>query len=114
MMVFLARIWSRLCACRSTGLRCWVLQGGPHNHTIAGLAVALKQAASEDFKAYQTQVLQNTSALADRLLSKGHTLVSGGAACRLALLIAAVQARSPAAVAACDPQPKLVPAQHQA
>ena len=32
------------------------LQGGPHNHTIAGLAVALKQAASPEFKAYQTQV----------------------------------------------------------
>ena len=32
------------------------LQGGPHNHTIAGLAVALMQAASPEFKAYQTQV----------------------------------------------------------
>ena len=34
-------------------------QGGPHNHTIAGLAVALKQAASPEFKAYQQQVLSN-------------------------------------------------------
>jgi glycine hydroxymethyltransferase len=35
-------------------------QGGPHNHTIAGLAVALKQAASPEFKAYQKQVLSNS------------------------------------------------------
>ena len=32
------------------------LQGGPHNHTISGLACALKQAATPDFKAYQEQV----------------------------------------------------------
>lgn len=32
------------------------LQGGPHNHTIAGLACALKQAVTPEFKAYQTQV----------------------------------------------------------
>ena len=55
------------------------MQGGPHNHTIAGLAVALKQAASEEFKAYQTQVLKNCHAMAETLVQKGHTLVSGGA-----------------------------------
>ena len=55
------------------------MQGGPHNHTISGLACALKQAASEEFKAYQEQVLKNSFALADTLTSKGHTLVSGGA-----------------------------------
>ena len=33
-----------------------IAQGGPHNHTIAALAVALKQAASPEFKAYQQQV----------------------------------------------------------
>ena len=54
------------------------MQGGPHNHTIAGLACALKQAASEEFKSYQTQVLKNSAALAETLVSKGHTLVSGG------------------------------------
>jgi glycine/serine hydroxymethyltransferase len=32
------------------------LQGGPHNHTISGLACALKQAAAPEFKAYQEQV----------------------------------------------------------
>ena len=34
------------------------LQGGPHNHAIAGIAVALRQAASQEFKAYQRQVGQ--------------------------------------------------------
>ena len=54
------------------------LQGGPHNHTIAGLACALHQAAGPDFKAYQEQVLKNSKALAAGLASRGHTLVSGG------------------------------------
>ena len=55
------------------------MQGGPHNHTITGLACALRQAASPEFKAYQEQVLKNSKALADRLTEKGHRLVSGGA-----------------------------------
>eukprot|EP00953_Heterococcus_sp_UTEX-ZZ885_P008959 5314-Heterococcus_DN1.PRE.1 len=54
------------------------LQGGPHNHTITALATALKQAKSAEFKAYQTQVLNNSSALAKALTSKGYELVSGG------------------------------------
>ncbi|POS80334.1 serine hydroxymethyltransferase [Diaporthe helianthi] len=59
-------------------------QGGPHNHTIAALSVALKQAQSPEFRAYQEQVLANSKALAKRLggdKSKGglgYTLVSGG------------------------------------
>lgn len=59
-------------------------QGGPHNHTIAALAVALKQAQSPEFRQYQEKVLVNAKALADRLgKSKekgglGYTLVSGG------------------------------------
>jgi glycine/serine hydroxymethyltransferase len=55
-----------------------LLQGGPHNHTIGGLAVALKQAASPAFKEYQQQVVANCRALADRLMQLGYTLVSGG------------------------------------
>ena len=35
-----------------------LVQGGPHNHTISGLACALKQAAGSEFKAYQEQVGQ--------------------------------------------------------
>uniref|UniRef100_A0A1D1ZX01 Serine hydroxymethyltransferase n=1 Tax=Auxenochlorella protothecoides TaxID=3075 RepID=A0A1D1ZX01_AUXPR len=54
------------------------LQGGPHNHTISGLAVALKQAAGPEFRAYQEQVLANCQALAKGLLDAGVNLVSGG------------------------------------
>lgn len=54
------------------------LQGGPHNHTIAGLCVALKQAQTQEFKDYQQQVLKNAKALARRLEEHGHSLVTGG------------------------------------
>ena len=54
------------------------LQGGPHNHTIAGLAVALKAAAAPEFKEYQRQVVANAKALAARLQELGYTIVSGG------------------------------------
>lgn len=54
------------------------LQGGPHNHTIAALATALKQAAQPEFVTYQKQVLANCSALAAALTAKGYALVSGG------------------------------------
>ena len=54
-------------------------QGGPHNHTIAGLACALKQAATPEFVAYQRQVLANSRALAEGLQARGLELVSGGA-----------------------------------
>ena len=42
------------------------LQGGPHNHTIAGLAVALKMAQGPEFVQYQKQVIANARALSDR------------------------------------------------
>ncbi|XP_057962479.1 serine hydroxymethyltransferase, mitochondrial [Malania oleifera] len=54
------------------------LQGGPHNHTITGLAVALKQAMTSEYKAYQEQVLSNCSKFAQALIEKGYELVSGG------------------------------------
>ncbi|MBN3296147.1 GLYM protein, partial [Amia calva] len=54
------------------------LQGGPHNHAIAAVAVALKQAASPMFKDYAAQVLRNAKSMSDALLKKGYTLVSGG------------------------------------
>jgi len=54
------------------------LQGGPHNHTITALAVALKQASSPQFKEYQTQVLKNAKALGESLAGHGLDLVSGG------------------------------------
>ncbi|CAI9088329.1 OLC1v1022634C1 [Oldenlandia corymbosa var. corymbosa] len=62
------------------------LQGGPHNHTIAGLAVSLKLAQSPEFKTYQKQVVSNSRALADRLISLGYKLVSGGSDNHLVLV----------------------------
>ncbi len=54
------------------------LQGGPHNHTTAAIAVTLKEAATPDFKRYAEQVVRNAKALADELLARGFQLVSGG------------------------------------
>ena len=62
------------------------LQGGPHNHTISGLACALKQAVTPEYKAYQQQVLKNSIALATSLQARGHTLVSGGTENHIVLL----------------------------
>ncbi|GMI92582.1 serine hydroxymethyltransferase 3, SERINE HYDROXYMETHYLTRANSFERASE 3 [Hibiscus trionum] len=62
------------------------LQGGPHNHTIGGLAVCLKHAQSPEFKAYQNQVVSNCRALANRLVELGYTLVSGGSDNHLVLV----------------------------
>jgi len=54
------------------------LQGGPHNHTTAAVAVALKEADTDEFRAYAAQIVKNAKALAQGLLSKGYDLVSGG------------------------------------
>ncbi|HEY5946576.1 MAG TPA: serine hydroxymethyltransferase [Kofleriaceae bacterium] len=54
------------------------LQGGPHNHTTAGIAVALKEAQSETFKTYAHQIVANAKALAAALVERGFTLVTGG------------------------------------
>ncbi|KAL9125467.1 MAG: hypothetical protein Q9217_005332 [Psora testacea] len=61
-------------------------QGGPHNHTITALAVALHQAQSQEFKDYQKTVLLNAKALAERLNCMGHTIVSGGTDNHLVLI----------------------------
>ncbi len=54
------------------------LQGGPHNHTTAGIAVALHEAAQPEFRSYARQVVANARALAAALLDRGYSLVSGG------------------------------------
>lgn len=54
------------------------LQGGPHNHQIGALAVALKQAASPAFKEYAKQVKANARALANTLMQSGYKLVTDG------------------------------------
>jgi len=54
------------------------LQGGPHNHTTAAIAVALREAATQEFKAYARQIVANAKALATALTDEGFDLVSGG------------------------------------
>ncbi len=54
------------------------LQGGPHNHTTAAIAVALKEAATPEFRAYGRQIVANAKALAAALAARGYRLVSGG------------------------------------
>ena len=62
------------------------LQGGPHNHTTAAIAVALKEAAQPEFKTYAAQIVKNSQALAVALLERGYTLVSGGSDNHLILI----------------------------
>lgn len=54
------------------------LQGGPHNHQTAAIAVALKEAMQPDFALYAQQIVKNAKALAEALLSKNYTLITGG------------------------------------
>ncbi|KAL1890582.1 Serine hydroxymethyltransferase, cytosolic [Ceratocystis pirilliformis] len=61
-------------------------QGGPHNHTITALAVALKQASSPQFKEYQQQVVSNAKALENKFKSLGHKLVSDGTDSHMVLI----------------------------
>ncbi|KMZ63006.1 Glycine hydroxymethyltransferase [Zostera marina] len=54
------------------------LQGGPHNHQIAALAVALKQVMTPGFKTYAKQVKANAVALGNYLMNKGYKIVTDG------------------------------------
>ncbi len=54
------------------------LQGGPHQHTTAGIAVALREAAQPAFKDYAESIVRNARALAEELIARGYDLVSGG------------------------------------
>ncbi len=62
------------------------IQGGPLMHVIAAKAVAFKEALSDEFKAYQEQVVKNASSLADALMERGFNLVSNGTDNHLMLL----------------------------
>jgi len=53
-------------------------QGGPLMHVIAAKAVCFKEAMSEDYVAYQTQVVKNAQAMAETFISRGIKIVSGG------------------------------------
>ena len=54
------------------------LQGGPHNHTTAGIAVAAKEAATPEYKRYAQNVVANAKVLAEALLGRGFRLITGG------------------------------------
>lgn len=54
------------------------IQGGPLMHVIAGKAVCFKEALSDEYKAYQAQVVKNAAALANALMERGFNIVSGG------------------------------------
>jgi glycine hydroxymethyltransferase len=54
------------------------LQGGPHNHQIGALAVALKEADTPEFREYAAQIIQNAKALAKGLMNRGHTIATDG------------------------------------
>ncbi len=62
------------------------LQGGPHNHTTAGIAVALHEASQAAFRDYARQVVANARALADALVERGFDLISGGTDTHLILI----------------------------
>ena len=62
------------------------LQGGPHNHQTAGIAVALREAMQPSFKVYAKQILKNAQKLADELMAKGFVLVTGGTDSHLLLI----------------------------
>jgi glycine hydroxymethyltransferase len=54
------------------------LQGGPHNHTTAAIAVALQEASQPEFAVYARQIVANAKVLAGELTQRGFDLVSGG------------------------------------
>jgi glycine hydroxymethyltransferase len=62
------------------------LQGGPHNGTTAGIAVAAKLAMTDEFKAYTRAIVDNSRTLAEGLLSRGFDLVTGGSDNHLILI----------------------------
>ncbi len=62
------------------------LQGGPHNHQTAAIAVALKEAMQPEFKTYAKQVIDNAQTLAAELMARDFTLVTGGTDSHLLLI----------------------------
>ncbi|NNK93933.1 MAG: serine hydroxymethyltransferase [Desulfobacterales bacterium] len=62
------------------------IQGGPHNNITAAMAVAFKEAATDEFKEYTQQVINNAHALAETLVEKGFDLITGGTENHLLLI----------------------------
>jgi glycine hydroxymethyltransferase len=62
------------------------LQGGPHNHTTAAIAVAAKEASDPSFKVYAKAVVENARALGEALVRRGFRLITGGTDTHLLLI----------------------------
>lgn len=62
------------------------MQGGPLMHVIAGKAVCFKEALSDEFKQYSSQVVKNAKALGNTLIKRGFNLVTGGTDTHLLLV----------------------------
>ncbi len=62
------------------------LQGGPHDHQTAAIAIALKEALAPEFRDYASQVVKNAKVLAETLVKNGFKLVSGGTENHLILM----------------------------
>jgi glycine hydroxymethyltransferase len=62
------------------------LQGGPHNNTTAGIAQALIEADTPEFKKYGQQIITNAKVLAEELKKGGLTIVTGGTECHLIVI----------------------------
>jgi glycine hydroxymethyltransferase len=62
------------------------VQGGPLMHVIAAKAVAFREAATPEWRAYQLQIVRNAAALAEAFLARGYRLVSGGTDTHLLLI----------------------------
>lgn len=62
------------------------LQGGPHNNAIAGIATAMKQAQSTEFRDYQQQTVRNAQRLCKGLMERGYDIATGGTDVHLALV----------------------------
>lgn len=62
------------------------LQGGPHNHQVAGIATAMKQAKTPEFKKYQEQVVKNAQKLCSGLQAAGYKIATGGTDVHLVLV----------------------------
>ena len=54
------------------------LQGGPHNHTTAAIAVAAKEASTPEFKTYAANIVANAKGLGEELVARGFSLITGG------------------------------------
>lgn len=62
------------------------IQGGPHEHTICAIGIALKEAMTPQFKKYAQQIIKNTKALAEELKKYNFKLISGGSDNHLVLI----------------------------